>query len=92
MGTTAAPRLRVAAAKVDEKLLFPLAVDNADAGWVIPVLSRKIVVVASATAVARHPYLDWFTALSGRLPRCKLFKRREPGDRSRATWIHIAKP
>ena len=52
MGTTAAPRLRVAAAKVDEKLLFPLAVDNADAGWVNPVLGRKIVVVAFATAVA----------------------------------------
>ena len=52
LGTTAAPRLRVAAAKVDEKLLFPLAADNADAGWVIPVLSRKIVVVAFATAVA----------------------------------------
>ena len=37
---TAAPRLRVAAAKVDEGLLFPLAGDNVHARRVIPA-SRK---------------------------------------------------
>jgi len=40
------------------------------AGWVIPVLSRKIVVVAVATAVAGHPHPDQFIASPGRLSRC----------------------
>ena len=48
---TAAPRLRVAAAKVDEGLLFPLAGDNVHARRVIPA-SRKILLVISERSTA----------------------------------------